>query len=101
MQKVSFTKNSLGSKSGNNAVVLFVIPASLFTLPPFSSKENSIVCTAFSITYSSPLANKNGLASISLNSFFNLKSIFGIFTISSSSIFLLPLKFSLFSLISA
>ena len=47
MQKVSFTKNSLGSKSGNNAV-LFAIPASLFTLPPFSSKENSIVCTAFS-----------------------------------------------------
>ena len=71
MQKVSFTKNSLGSKSGNNAVVLFVIPASLFTLPPFSSKENSIVCTAFSITYSSPLANKNGLASISLNYFFS------------------------------
>ena len=32
-----------------------IIPASLFTLPPFSSKSNSIVCKAICITYSSPL----------------------------------------------
>ena len=96
---VSSTRKSLGFSVGFIATSFKLIPASLLIFPPFSSSSNCIVCSAFSIQYSFPFENVNGLFSTSVISSFRLNFMFGIFNLSVSLNDVLPLYLLDFSVI--